>query len=118
MPRSGNEGKNECKNNDIKTELKTIQNELSKGKELIDLDKKEIKEIINNPFSKSHYVLGIRNNDDKLIEDNELKWKRRYKCSICGRKYTYSNCKVHKNTSYCQKFKKINDKWKDVILNN
>lgn len=78
----------------------------------------ELKSNNNNIFHRAHFKKNIC--DEKLkINDinNEKKGKDIINCKICGKNYTRYNKSKHIKTKHHIFCEKINDKWRNTIIN-
>lgn len=90
-----------------------IIEELNKGKEPIFYNNDQL-QFMKNPIGKAHYKNALENKDN-----NKIKIPSQYvECDICGKKYTKYNKNKHIKTKHHIFCKKINKKWRKMILDN
>lgn len=99
-------------------EVYKLQEEIKKGKKIIEYDNETIK-YIQKPLGKALYLNAIDNNDSDHKNDNKKRkalWNDRIQCKICGKKMLRSNQSKHKKTQYHMAFEKMNNKIRDLLL--
>jgi hypothetical protein len=100
--------------------IQKIQNRLKQAEEVINYDVDEL-EYLTKPIGKAIYE---KNSDIKNTRHNRnYKAKKiwdsheRVKCDLCGVEYRRSNKSYHEKSKNHLVYKKINDKFKQLILN-
>ena len=111
------------KNEDNENErqfIKNIQNKLKQANEIINYDIDEL-DYLTKPIGKAIY----EKNEDIKKEKHDRNYKakkvwnshERIKCDLCGIEYRRSNKSYHEKSKNHLVYKKINDKFKQLILN-
>lgn len=116
-------------------DIKKLQNNLKKGNKVMNYDTKEL-DYITSPIGKAIYKKACEEQEEKekkelqeieeekqIKKDNRIKKKRadpndKIKCELCGVEYTRCNRSRHEKTRIHKLYKDVNDKFKNLLLNN
>ena len=98
---------------DEKEIIDNIKQRLREGKELINCELDEL-EYIKKPIGKSIYKNAT---EEKKEKKKKYASAERIICDLCGKVYRRSNKSYHDKTNIHLAYKRVNDKFKQLLLN-
>jgi len=101
--------------NPIYMDVKKIQDEIQKGKQLSKMSVEELK-YVQKPIGKAIYDSSAKKTGRPRLE-NKVHWSDKVICDVCGVETLRSNQSTHKKSEKHLMYMKINKKLQDILLN-